>query len=150
MYKQQVLDKKSALRLQAKDILFVKEGSYRVGDVAILSEFDTDIFLNHHTLVFRVTNEDNKYGIDAFYLLYLLSHGITRKQFYNKIMIDTTLPNIGDRWSELKLPVSRSEQEKQKIKCELRDVFERKWSVQSKLYSVKNRLGIHLDTESDE
>lgn len=150
VYKQQVLDKKSALRLQAKDILFVKEGSYRVGDVAILSEFDTDIFLNHHTLVFRVTNEDNKYGIDAFYLLYLLSHGITRKQFYNKIMIDTTLPNIGDRWSELKLPVSRSEQEKQKIKCELRDVFERKWSVQSKLYSVKNRLGIHLDTESDE
>ena len=54
------LVKKSKLQLTPKDILFVKEGSYRVGDVALLAPQDTGIFLNHHTLVFRVINENNK------------------------------------------------------------------------------------------
>ena len=44
--------------LKPKDIVFVKEGSYRVGDVAMLSPYDTEILLNHHSLVFRVVKED--------------------------------------------------------------------------------------------
>ena len=93
--------------LKAKDIVFVKEGSYRIGSVALVSPFDTEVLLNHHSIVFRVIKEDNEYGIDAYYLLYLFSHRLTQRQLYNKIMIDTTLPNIGDRWQELYLPVSK-------------------------------------------
>ncbi|MEJ2267667.1 MAG: N-6 DNA methylase, partial [Nanoarchaeota archaeon] len=99
--------KGNGVDLKPKDIVFVKEGSYRIGDVALLSKYDTKILLNHHSLVFRVVNENNKYGIDAYYLLYLFSHKLTQKQLYNKVMIDTTLPNIGNRWKELKLPVSK-------------------------------------------
>lgn len=128
---------KGKVKLQAKDILFVKEGSYRVGDVALLSPFDTGIFLNHHTLVIRVENENNKYGIDAFYLLYLLSHRITTKQLFNKIMIDTTLPNIGDRWKELMVPISNDKNEVARIKQSLAALFEERWENQKKFLAIK-------------
>lgn len=131
---------KGKVKLQEKDILFVKEGSYRVGDVAMLSPADTNIFLNHHTLVFRVNNENNKYGIDAYYLLYLLSHNITTKQFFNKVMFDTTLPNIGDRWKELLLPIDNNPIEREKIKKELKEAFNKRWNTQKDFDKIKEKL----------
>ncbi len=128
---------KGKVELQTLDICFVKEGSYRVGDVAMLSPYDTDILLNHHTLVFRVVNPQNKYGIDAYYLLYLLSHHLVKMQHFNKIMIDTTLPNIGDRWKELLLPVLRDSAKKDKIKSDLADAFDAKWSTQQRLIDIR-------------
>ena len=135
-----ISSKGKGVDLKPKDIVFVKEGSYRVGDVAILSELDTDILLNHHSLVFRVVNENNKYGIDAFYLLYLFSHDLTKKQLYNKVLIDTTLPNIGDRWTELLLPVIKDKNEREKIKTQIKNAFEKKWAIQKDFEKIKHSL----------
>ena len=131
---------KGKIVLKAEDILFVKEGSYRVGDVALLSGYDTHIFLNHHTLVFRINDTKNKYGIDAYYLLYLFSHSLTKRQFFNKILIDTTLPNIGDRWRELRLPLLNDSVKREKIKEQLRAVFREKWEIQKRIESLKDSL----------
>lgn len=128
--------------LKEKDIVFVKEGSYRIGDVALLSKYDTEILLNHHSLVFRVVNENNEYNIDAYYLLYLFSHKLTQKQLYNKVMIDTALPNIGDRWGELKLPISKDKKVREEIKKKLKEAFIKKWEAQEKISSIKNEFGI--------
>lgn len=127
--------------LKEKDIVFVKEGSYRIGDVALLSKYDTEILLNHHSLVFRVVNKNNEYNIDAYYLLYLFSHKLTQKQLYNKVMIDTTLPNIGDRWKELKLPISKDKKVREEIKKKLKEAFIEKWEAQEKMVSIKNEFG---------
>lgn len=133
--------KGNGVDLKEKDIVFVKEGSYRIGSVAMVSKFDTGVLLNHHSIVFRVIDEKNKYGIDAFYLLYLFSHELTQKQLFNKVMIDTTLPNIGHRWSELRLPVAKSEKEKTRIKLEMRQAFEKRWSA---LEDFKKIEGVSL------
>lgn len=127
--------------LEPKDIVFVKEGSYRIGSVALVSPFDIEILLNHHSLVFRVINEDNEYGIDAYYLLYLFSHNLTQRQLYNKIMIDTTLPNIGDRWKELYLPVSKDSKVAKKIKEKVKALFDEKWDSVKKLNQLKEEFG---------
>ena len=37
--------------LLAKDVVFVKEGSYRIGDIAIVLPTDTRVLLNSHCLV---------------------------------------------------------------------------------------------------
>lgn len=131
---------KGKVKLEPLDILFVKEGSYRVGDVALLSPNDTGIFLNHHTLVFKVSKLDNQYGINPYYLLYLLSHHLTKMQFFNKIMIDTTLPNIGDRWKELLLPVSNDAKIREEITNELKAAFEQKWGVQQNFDRIKKKF----------
>ncbi len=127
--------------LQKKDILFVRRGSYRIGSVALLSDFDTHVLLTKEIQTFRVVNEDNKYGIDAFYLLYLFSHALTQKQLYSKILIDTTLPNIGDRWKELKLPILNDRVKMEAIKQKLRMAFEEKWKGQGEIESLAKQYG---------
>ncbi|MFH0832072.1 MAG: N-6 DNA methylase [archaeon] len=132
--------KGNGVDLKEKDIIFVKEGSYRIGDVALLSKEDTKIFLNHHSLVFRVINENNEYGIDAYYLLYLFSHKLTKKQFYNKVMIDTTLPNIGDRWKELRLPITKDKKIRDKIRKEIKEAFDKRWKAQEEFNKIRKEV----------
>lgn len=133
--------KANGFDLKEKDVLFVRRGSYRIGSVAILSEFDTDVLLTKEIQTFRVVDEKNKYGIDAFYLLYLFSHTITQKQLYGKIMIDTTLPNIADRWKELKLPIAKDPKDAEKIKKQLSDVFKQKWESQKGMEEITKQYG---------
>ncbi|MBU4338202.1 N-6 DNA methylase [Patescibacteria group bacterium] len=131
--------------LQEKDVLFVRRGSYRIGSVAIISDMDTHVLLTKEIQTFRIINGNNKYGIDAFYLLYLFSHALTQKQLYNKILIDTTLPNIGDRWKELQLPVSNDVKQIESIKARLKTAFEQKWKGQGQIESLARQYG-HLTT----
>lgn len=133
--------KANGFDLQKKDILFVRRGSYRIGSVAILSDFDTEVLLTKEIQTFRVINENNKYGIDAYYLLYLFSHAVTQKQLYSKILIDTTLPNIGDRWKELKFPVLTDKKQRESIKSRLKSAFEQKWKGQAEIESLAKQYG---------
>lgn len=123
--------------LRAKDLIFVKEGSYRIGDVAFVLPTDTNILLNSHCLVFRINEEaDNEHGIDSLYLAYLLTHPITRQQLYSKVFIDTTLPNIGDRWVDLLLPVSREVAERDRIREQMEAIYQNRWESEQMIANL--------------
>ncbi|MGM0608985.1 MAG: N-6 DNA methylase [Candidatus Muiribacteriota bacterium] len=125
--------------LYKNDIVYVRRGSYRIGSVAMVSEFDTQVLLTREILVLRVL--PNSLGITSYYLMYLLSHWITQEQAKNKILIETTLPNIGNRWKELKLPIHDDENQKKKISKEMEDVFKAKWDAINKIRTIAKRLG---------
>ena len=102
---------KEEKQLKPKDILYVRRGSYRIGSVAMVSPYNLKCILTREILVIRVLNEKNKYGITPEYLMYALSHKIVASEAANKIFIDTTLPNIAERWKELKVPVPKNQYE---------------------------------------
>ncbi|WP_428026927.1 N-6 DNA methylase [Arcobacter sp.] len=124
-----------------EDILYVRRGSYRIGSVAMASPFDTKVLLTREILVLRVINKENKYNLDPYYLLYLLSHKLTQMQSTNKILIETTLPNIANRWSELMLPISKDEGERKRISEQIRNVINDKWKAVKRLDDLKVELG---------
>ncbi len=131
----------NGVNLQERDVLFVRRGSYRIGSVALVSQFDTEVLLTREIHVFRIMQENNSYGIDAFYLIYLFSHELTQRQLYNKVMIDTTLPNIGRRWEELYLPIARDPKERKKIKEKIRSAFLKKWEAQQEITELSKEFG---------
>lgn len=133
--------KANGVSLQEKDVLFVRRGSYRIGSVAMLSRFDTKVLLTREIHVFRILKEDNEYNIDAFYLLYLFSHELTQKQLFNKVLIDTTLPNIARRWEELYLPIAIDVSERENIKNKIKQAFEKKWEAQKQIVSIQEEFG---------
>lgn len=133
--------KANGVDLQEKDVLLVRRGSYRIGSVAMLSKFDTKVLLTRELHVFRILNENNEYGIDAFYLLYLFSHELTQKQLFNKVMIDTTLPNIARRWEELYLPIAIDPNERNSIAKKIKHAFEKKWEAQEQIASIQEEFG---------
>lgn len=134
MRKQKIPSKKN-------DILYVRRGSYRIGSVAMISPFDTEVLLTREILVLRTTQKQNEYDLTPFYLLYLLSHRLTSMQAFNKVLIETTLPNIADRWKELRLPVSKNKNERKRISEKIESVIESKWQAIEKIEKLKEELG---------
>lgn len=94
-------------KLQEKDIVFVRRGSYRIGDVGILYSKDLNSILTREILVIRVNK--NKYGITPFNLLGILNSRYVRSQLNNLVLMDTTLPNIGERWKNIKIDIYNTE-----------------------------------------
>ncbi len=127
--------------LQKEDVLYVRRGSYRIGSVAMVSDYDKEVLLTREILVLRVLDNENKYGIDPYYLLYLLSHSLTHTQSRNKILIETTLPNIANRWAELLLPIHKDSAVREEISKKVRAVIENKWRAVEKLEKIKSELG---------
>ena len=131
----------SKKELKQKDILYVRRGSYRIGGVAMVSPFDTKVLLTREILVLRVLNPVNTYGINPYYLLYLLSHRLVAMQTFNKVLIETTLPNIADRWKELRLPIHSDPKKREEISNRMKSVIESKWEALGKIDELKKDLG---------
>ena len=127
--------------LEAGDIVYVRRGSYRIGSVAMVSPFDKEALYTREILVLRVTKEENEYGLNPYYLLYLLSHKLTHLQAKNKILIETTLPNIAERWKELMLPIDTDKSQREFITDKIKEVITSKWEAIKKIDNLKNELG---------
>lgn len=127
--------------LEAGDVVYVRRGSYRIGSVAMVSPFDKEALYTREILVLRVTEEENEYGLNPYYLLYLLSHKLTHLQAKNKILIETTLPNIAERWKELMLPIDTDKKQREFITNKMKEVITSKWEAIEKIDKLKTELG---------
>ena len=127
--------------LQKRDIVFVRRGSYRIGSVAMVSPYDTEVLLTREILVLRIIDANNQYGLTPEYLLYLLSHKFVSLQSQNKVLIETTLPNIGERWKELQLPISNSQQKREELSNKIQSVIENKWQAIERINELKKEFG---------
>ena len=107
----------------------------------MVSQFDTEVLLTREILVLRVIKENNEYDLTPFYLLYLLSHPLVSMQSFNKILIETTLPNIADRWKELRLPISRDRKEQLRISKRVESIMESKWKAIAEIEGIRKELG---------
>ncbi len=123
------------------DILFVRRGSYRIGTVAMASSRDSNVLLTRELLTFRILKTNNPYKINSFYLLALLSSKFVQDQINSKVFVDTTLPNIGDRWKELILPIHKDTREIQKISVLTEKSIRAKWSAQNIIQTIRNEMG---------
>ncbi len=123
------------------DVIFVRRGSYRIGTVAMVSPRDKKVLLTRELLTFRVVDEDNKHGITPFYLLALLSSADVQKQIDNLVYVDTTLPNIGDRWKYLVLPVHAMKKDIRHLCKQVETVMRQKWDAQEGIDKMRAKHG---------
>lgn len=130
-------------QLQPHDILYVRRGSYRIGSVAMVSPYNLKCILTREILVIRLIDENNKYGITPEYLLYALSHKIVANESVNKIFIDTTLPNIAERWKEVKIPVPKNKEKLDKITKIMKQIVSDQWRAQESIENCKINFDVY-------
>jgi len=123
--------------LETGDLLFVRRGSYRIGSIALVSPFDKKILLTKEILIFRIIKKVNDLNITPYYLAYLLINPIVQKQIDDKVLIETTLPNISNRWKELLLPIHKEKNTRVNISEKVQDVFELKWKAVEKICQLQ-------------
>ena len=125
--------------IEPMDIVYVARGSYRIGDVAIVGPEDCDVALTREIHVIRV-KEDNTAGVDPFYLLYLLTTPQVARQTQGKVFLDTTLPNIGTRYLDIKLPWSTDSEERRRIAERVRAAVTSRWSSIADIRNLMSEL----------
>ena len=122
------------------DVIFVRRGSYRIGTVAMASARDKEVLLTRELLTLRVA-ENNQHGISPYYLLAMLSTGHVQAQIESLVFVDTTLPNIGERWRELRLPIHKSVSELDALDKRVKSIVAKKWQAQNEIEAVRKTLG---------
>lgn len=138
VYDSLATDKKE---IKPYDIAYVRRGSYRIGSVAMISPYDTNALYTREILFIRVLKKKNKYNITPHYLLYLLSNHLVSEQTKNKVLIETTLPNIADRWKELHLPIWEDRTKAEHISKMVENVINKKWQAIKNVEILKEKLG---------
>ena len=126
--------------LEEGDVVFVRRGSYRIGTVAMASARDERALLTRELLMLRVVQTDNQYGITPFNLLGLLASEFVQAQLQFKTLIDTTLPNIGNRWRDLIIPISDREA-MQEASMNVESAIRKKWDAQNEIDDLEDLLG---------
>lgn len=104
--------------LQEGDILFIKDGTYRIGETIILTEYDLKMLVQSHFLKIRSLDREK---LDPYLLIYLLNVPIVRKQIDEKTFVQATLSTIGDRLNDVILPIPQDRKLKEKIAKEMRE-----------------------------
>ena len=61
---------------------------------------------------------------------------MTKQQLRSKVFIDTTLPNIGDRWKDLLLPVSIDTEQRERIREQMEEIYQKRWSTERMIADV--------------
>ena len=124
------------------DIVFVRRGSYRIGTVAMASPRDGKLLLTRELLIIRVVkNHGWSSRINPFYLLMLLSSPFVQGQMKHLVFMDTTLPNIGDRWKDLILPVHKNSTDIKRHSSEVEKAIRNKWMAQSGIDDLRKQMG---------
>lgn len=126
---------------QECDVVFVRRGSYRIGTVAMASKRDREIILMRELSVFRVKDTKSTPALSPFYLLALLSSKFVQDQLEPLTFIDTTLPNMGNRWREIVLPMHENLAEATSISDDVEKAVRAKWSAQNQIDDIQDKLG---------
>jgi type I restriction enzyme M protein len=62
---------------------------------------------------------------------------MVQRQIDDKVLIETTLPNISDRWKELLLPIHKDEKIRLQISKKVQNVFELKWKAMEEIKQLQ-------------
>jgi len=135
---QEALEKyKDKQGLREHDILFVKDGTYRIGESVILFEKDLNCLVQSHFKIIRVTKKDI---INPFLLFFLLQQEIVQKQIQNNVFTQATLSSIGNRIYDIKIPLPKNQDEKEKISKLAQDALTIRNEMKHELFNFKLML----------
>lgn len=109
---------KEKQKLKEGDILFIKDGTYRIGETLILTKYDLKMLVQSH---FKIIRSLNKKELDPYLLLYLLNTPIVRKQIDERTFVQATISTVGDRLKDVTLPIPKSKFLRDKKAKEMRD-----------------------------
>jgi restriction endonuclease S subunit len=136
----------SAQDVQAGDILFVRDGTYLVGQVAVVTEADLPMLFQSHLLKFRV--ESNS-PVSALLLLALLSTPIVRQQIKMKKFTADIIDTIGDRYREIILPIPKDRKRRLAYENSIKKILSGRAALRSKIKKIPFWLEGYISSSND-
>lgn len=115
--------------VKENDILFVNDGTFLIGRTAMITRLDEKIIIQSHVKKIRALQPNR---LSPFYLFYLLNSKIFRKQVESKTFVQATISTIGNRLSEIVLPVNYDPKEIERVEKEVKEIIFLKTSLRER------------------
>ena len=135
--------------LKFEDIVYVSRGSYRIGDVAIVGPDDERVALTREIQILRVV-AGNAEKLSPYYLLYLLSSQAVAQQTKARVFLDTTLPNIAERYLDIKLPWSKNSADRDVIAKRVESALKEKWAAMENIRNLLSEIRPEISENEDD
>lgn len=99
--------------IQAGDILMVKDGTYLIGSVALITEYDLKIVYQSH--LYKIRLKENRFNINSYYLLAALSSEFVQSQIKAKTFTQDIIDSLGDRYKDIVIPIQKDKSKVEKL-----------------------------------
>jgi len=119
--------------VRAGDILFVRDGTYLIGQVALVTESDTPLLYQSHLLKFRVKQDSS---LSPWLFLACLSAPIVKRQIRAKQFTADIIDTVGDRFRELVLPVPKDKAFAAQIEREVKELVTERSRLRDKIRKI--------------
>jgi hypothetical protein len=119
--------------VRAGDILFVRDGTYLIGQVALVTESDLPLLYQSHLVKFRVRQSS---PVSPWLLLACLSAPIVKRQIRAKQFTADIIDTVGDRYRELVLPVPKDKALATRIEREVKDLVTERSRLRDKIRKI--------------
>lgn len=119
--------------VRAGDILFVRDGTYLIGQVALVTESDLPLLYQSHLLKFRVKADS---PVSPWLLMACLSAPIIKRQIRAKQFTADIIDTVGDRFRELVLPVPKVKAVAARIEREVKDLVAERSRLRDKIRKI--------------
>ena len=129
--------------VRAGDILFVRDGTYLIGQVALVTESDLPMLYQSHLLKFRVKHDS---PFSPFLLLACLSAPIVKRQIRAKQFTADIIDTVGDRFRELVLPVPKDKKLAEKISHEVQELVVERSRLRDKIRKIPYWIQGYINT----
>jgi hypothetical protein len=123
--------------VQAGDIMFVRDGTYLIGQIALVTESDLPLLYQSHIVKFRVRPGS---PISSTLLMACLSAPIVKRQIRSKQFTADIIDTIGDRWKELVLPVPRDSRISRRVADEVAALTTERSRLRDKIIKIPLRI----------
>ncbi len=106
--------------IRENDILFVNDGTFLIGRSSIVTNLDIRSIIQSHIRKIRVIKDEI---IKPYYLFYLLNSSFVQKQIEVKTFVQATLSTLGNRITEIYLPIHKDKSQIEKISKEIKKII---------------------------
>ena len=114
--------RKNGPDLSYGDLVTPARASSNIGQFSLIMPWQTNVLLTREVLVLRALPNDET--IDAFLLLALLSLRVVQNQWPTLALMQTNREHLGSRWTEIVVPVPKTDEQRRQIADPVREYFE--------------------------
>ncbi len=123
--------------VKAEDILIVRDGTYLVGTSCMISSSDEKMLYCGGLIKIRCVLRKT---IDPYLLLGLLNSYIVKKQIRSKQFTRDVIDTLGQRFSEVILPVPKDKTIRAEISKEVKNILECRIKSRDKILDLSNKI----------
>ena len=137
----EIYDKfKNKQNIKEGDILMVKDGTYLIGSLAIITKYDVVSIYQSHIYKIRVLK--NSLGLTPYNMLGLLSSAFVQRQIKSKQLTQDIIDSLGKRIYDLLLPIPKNKKELNALSDNMQAIIKTKAEAKNKTDNLLEKINL--------